>query len=52
MKKIKKTDPKAAQSIFSFACPCLGDCYSCSSGDWEYLSHETLTLPGMQTVHY
>ncbi len=31
MKKIKKVDPKAAQSVFSFACPCLGTCNTCLS---------------------
>ena len=52
MTKIKKLDPKSAQSVFSFACPCLGACYACSGGDMHYLSMETLSLPGMQTVHY
>ncbi len=33
MKKIKKIDPKTAQSVYSFACPCVstcGTCYSCT----------------------
>lgn len=29
MKKIKKLDPKTAQSVFSFACPCVGTCGTC-----------------------
>lgn len=29
MKKIKKVDPKAAQAVYSFACPCIGTCNSC-----------------------
>ncbi len=29
MKKIKKIDPKTAQSVYSFACPCIGSCGTC-----------------------
>ena len=29
MKKIKKIDPKSAQSVFAFMCPCMGSCTSC-----------------------
>ena len=37
MTKIKKIDPKSAQSVFAFACPCLGDCATiCScTADWK-----------------
>ncbi len=31
MKKIKKIDSQAAQSIFSFLCPCIGTCTTCVS---------------------
>ena len=59
MTKIKKIDPKSAQSVFAFACPCLGDCATiCScTADWKVHtanmeSQQVYGLPGMQTVNY
>lgn len=62
MTKIKKIDPKSAQSIFSFACPCLGSCYcSCQCNSIESVqvaSHNSTnnstyrSVPGSQTVNY
>lgn len=52
VKKIKKIDPKNAQSVFAFACPCVGHCFSGCANDLHFLSLETIGLPGMQTVNY
>lgn len=53
MKKIKKVDSKAAQSIFSFACPCIASCGSCQwcgcRGGVEDLS-ETAMLGGKAAI--
>ncbi len=65
MNKIKKVDPKAAQSVFSFACPCLDICYTCiycgcnpesiplevgANGNKAALS--LISRAGTQTVNY
>lgn len=52
MKKIQKIDPKAAQSVCSFACPCLGPCGEpCSTEAFRY-SHSVTEVPGLQTINY
>ena len=59
MKRIEKTDPKTAQSVLSFACPCLGTCATqCSCvASWKQTtanneSQMVYGLPGMQTANY
>lgn len=64
MTKIKKSDPRSAQSVFAFACPCLGvcDCGYCychgSTDTVHQAAHNstanaiTYEIPGMQTVNY
>lgn len=65
MKRIKKVDPKAAQSIYSFACPCIGECYSCincgcssspnasqTAFNAAKASISTLAQYGLQTINY
>lgn len=52
MKKIKKQNPKSAQSVHEFACPCAAPCYTGCSNNRHYLSLDTAVVPGMQTVNY
>lgn len=65
MRKIRKIDPKAAQSVFSFACPCIGSCGVCvscgciggaeASQDAFYGAKAAISLlaqHGTQTVNY
>mgnify|MGYP000021192067 FL=1 len=66
MKKIEKTNPKAAQSVFSFACPCLGSCSTTCGCSCTYDSNQMqgisvnngsysksfTSVPGAQTVNY
>lgn len=65
MRKINKVDKKMAQSIFSFACPCIGSCNTCmgcicggsaeasvTAGNAAKSSISLLAQYGTQTARY
>jgi len=65
MKKLRKTNQTAAQSVVAFACPCAGTCGGCAGCLCEgtaYLSQQagiggeaaisTLEQHGLQTANY